>query len=80
LSSSKSIAQQEQQTKATYLMLIRFTKKGAKNIKDTCKRAANFKADGRSVGLDVNAQRWCLVRNAGFTWTGSIVSYPHGRN
>jgi uncharacterized protein with GYD domain len=60
------VAKKEEQTMATYLTLIKFTGKGAKNIKDTCKRAANFKAEGKSLGIDVKAQHWCLGSFDGF--------------
>lgn len=45
---------------ATYVTLIKFTEKGVNNIKDTCKRAADFKASARKLGLEVKGQYWCL--------------------
>jgi uncharacterized protein with GYD domain len=45
---------------ATYVTLIKFTEQGAKHIKDTCKRAADFKASGKKLGIEVKEQYWCL--------------------
>lgn len=45
---------------ATYVTLIKFTEKGAKNIKDTCKRAADFKAHAKKLGIEIKEQLWCL--------------------
>jgi uncharacterized protein with GYD domain len=45
---------------ATYVTLIKFTEQGAKNIKDTCKRAADFKASAKKLGIEVKEQYWCL--------------------
>jgi uncharacterized protein with GYD domain len=45
---------------ATYVTLIKFTEKGAKDIKDTCKRAAEFKASAKKLGIEVKEQYWCL--------------------
>jgi len=45
---------------ATYLTLIKFTEKGVKEIKDTCKRAADFKASAKKLGVEVKEQYWCL--------------------
>jgi uncharacterized protein with GYD domain len=45
---------------ATYVTLIKFTEKGLKNVKDTCKRAADFKASAKKLGLEVKEQLWCM--------------------
>jgi uncharacterized protein with GYD domain len=45
---------------ATYVTLIKFTEKGTKNIKDTCKRAADFKASTKKLGIEVKEQLWCM--------------------
>ena len=45
---------------ATYVTLIKFTEKGVKGVKDTCKRAADFKANAKKLGVEVKEQYWCL--------------------
>jgi uncharacterized protein with GYD domain len=45
---------------ATYVTLIKFTERGAKNIKDTCNRAAEFKGGAKKLGIEVKAQHWCM--------------------
>lgn len=45
---------------ATYVTLIKFTEHGAKNIKDTCKRATDFKASAKKLGVEVKETYWCL--------------------
>lgn len=45
---------------ATYVTLIKFTEQGVKNIKDTCKRAADFKASAKKLGIEVKEQYWCM--------------------
>jgi uncharacterized protein with GYD domain len=45
---------------ATYLTLVKFTERGAKDVKDTCKRAADFKANAKKLGVDIKEQYWCL--------------------
>jgi uncharacterized protein with GYD domain len=45
---------------ATYVTLINFTERGAKDIKDTCKRAADFKSHAKKHGIEVKEQLWCL--------------------
>ena len=45
---------------ATYVTLIKFTEKGIKDIKDTCKRAANFKTAAKKMGIEVREQYWCV--------------------
>jgi uncharacterized protein with GYD domain len=44
----------------TYVTLIKFTEKGVQASKDTCKRAADFKASARKLGIVINEQYWCL--------------------
>ena len=51
---------------ATYLTLIKFTERGAKDIKDTCKRAAEFKAHAKKHGIEVKEQYWCMGAYDGF--------------
>jgi uncharacterized protein with GYD domain len=45
---------------ATYVALLKFTEGGVKKIKDSCKRAADFKAKAKKHGLEVREQLWCL--------------------
>ncbi len=45
---------------ATYVTLIKFTEQGVKKIKDTCKRAADFKTSAKKLGLEVKEAYWCL--------------------
>lgn len=45
---------------ATYLTLIKFTERGVKDIKDTCKRAADFKSHAKKHGIEVREQYWCM--------------------
>jgi uncharacterized protein with GYD domain len=45
---------------ATYVTLINFTEPGAKDIKDTGKRAAEFKAHAKKHGVEVKEQLWCM--------------------
>jgi uncharacterized protein with GYD domain len=45
---------------ATYVTLIKFTEQGAKKFKDTGKRAAEFKASAKKLGIEVKEQYWCL--------------------
>jgi uncharacterized protein with GYD domain len=52
---------------ATYVTLIKFTEKGAKACKDTCKRAADFKASAKKLGIEVREQYWCMGRYDGVT-------------
>jgi len=53
---------------ATYVTLIKFTEQGAKSSKDTCKRAAEFKANVRKLGVEVKEQYWCMG-----TYDGVII-------
>jgi uncharacterized protein with GYD domain len=45
---------------ATYVTLVKFTEKGVKDIKDTCKRAAAFKTTAKKLGIEVKEQYWCV--------------------
>jgi uncharacterized protein with GYD domain len=45
---------------ATYVSLLKFTEKGAKSIKDSGKRAAEFKTAAKKLGLEIKEQYWCL--------------------
>src|SRR5438552_11318698 len=47
-------------TMATYLTLINFTEQGVKNIKDTCKRAVDFKASVKKLSVEVKEVYWCM--------------------
>ena len=45
---------------ATYLSLIRFTEQGAKNIRDTRKRATAFRDAAKQAGVTVRDVYWTL--------------------
>jgi uncharacterized protein with GYD domain len=45
---------------ATYVTLLKFTEQGVKNFKDTTKRAADFKANAKKLGIEVKEQYWCM--------------------
>jgi uncharacterized protein with GYD domain len=45
---------------ATYVALIRFTEQGAKNVRDTRKRAAAFREAAQAAGVTVREQYWTL--------------------
>jgi uncharacterized protein with GYD domain len=45
---------------ATFLSLIKFTERGDKNIKDSCKRAAEFKTHAKKHGIEVKDQYWSM--------------------
>jgi uncharacterized protein with GYD domain len=45
---------------ATYVSLLKFTEQGVTKVKDTCKRAAEFKASARKLGVEVKEQYWCM--------------------
>lgn len=51
---------------ASYVTLIKFTEKGAKHIKDTCKRAADFRSQSKKLGIEVKEQLWCMGKWDGF--------------
>ncbi len=50
---------------ATYVALIKFTEDGVKHIKDTCKRASEFKAHAWKHGIEVVQQYWCVGKYDG---------------
>lgn len=52
-------------TMATFISTIRFTDKGIKDIKATCKRAEAFKATGAKMGVEVKNVFWTLGRYDG---------------
>jgi uncharacterized protein with GYD domain len=45
---------------ATYVSLLKLTEQGVKKAKDTCKRAADFKANAKKLGIEVKEQYWCM--------------------
>ena len=45
---------------AKYVTLIRFTEHGAKDIQDTCKRAADFKVKAQKAGVTVRDMYWTV--------------------
>jgi uncharacterized protein with GYD domain len=45
---------------ATYVTLLKFTEGGVKDIRDTCKRATEFKAHAKKHGIEVKEQYWCM--------------------
>jgi uncharacterized protein with GYD domain len=46
---------------ATYVTLIKFTEKGVKSIKDSCKRAEEFKSHAKKHNVEVVAEQlWCM--------------------
>jgi uncharacterized protein with GYD domain len=45
---------------ATYVSLIKFTEQGIKKFKDTTKRAADFKASAKKLGVEIKDQYWCM--------------------
>jgi len=47
---------------ATYVSLLKLTEKGVKSVKDTCKRAADFKASAKKLNIEVKEQYWCMGR------------------
>ena len=47
---------------ATFITTIKFTEKGITAIKDTCKRAAAFKAAAKKMGVKVSNIYWTLGR------------------
>ena len=50
---------------ATYVTLLNFTEQGVSKIKDTCKRAANFAATAKKMGVDVKDIFWTLGAHDG---------------
>jgi uncharacterized protein with GYD domain len=45
---------------ASYVTLIKYTERGIKDIKDTCKRASEFKSHAKKHGIEVKDQYWCM--------------------
>jgi uncharacterized protein with GYD domain len=45
---------------ARYVTLITFTERGVADIKDSGKRADEFKSHAKKHGIDVKEQLWCL--------------------
>jgi uncharacterized protein with GYD domain len=45
---------------ATFITTIQFTEQGIKAVRDTCTRAAAFKAAARKLGVKVTASYWVL--------------------
>jgi uncharacterized protein with GYD domain len=45
---------------ATYVTLVKFTERGVKDIKDTSKRAGEFKTHAKKHGIEVKEQYWCM--------------------
>jgi uncharacterized protein with GYD domain len=75
--------EKEEAAMATYVTLIKFTEKGVKDIKDTCKRAAEFKSHAKKHGIEVKEQYWCMGAYDGLiifdapddeTATGAVLS------
>jgi uncharacterized protein with GYD domain len=50
---------------ATYVSLIKLTEKGVRECKNTCGRAADFKASAKKLGIEVKETYWCLGRYDG---------------
>ena len=45
---------------ATFITTLHFTEQGIKAVRDTCDRAAAFKAAARKMGVKVAGQYWTL--------------------
>jgi uncharacterized protein with GYD domain len=45
---------------ATFVTLIKLTERGVKNCKDTCKRAADFKASAKKLGIEIKETYWSM--------------------
>jgi uncharacterized protein with GYD domain len=45
---------------ATYVTLLKFTERGAKDIRDSCKRAAELQSHAKKHGIQVKEQFWCM--------------------
>ncbi len=50
---------------ATYIVLVSFTEKGAKAVKDTVKRADAFRKLGKKAGVTVKDLYWTLGAHDG---------------
>ena len=45
---------------ATFITTVQFTEQGVKAVRDTCDRAAAFRAAARKMGVKVTGQYWTL--------------------
>ena len=45
---------------ATFITTLHFTEQGVKAVRDTCDRAASFKATARKMGVKVTGLYWTL--------------------
>ena len=45
---------------ATFITTLHFTEQGVKAVRDTCERAAAFKAAAKKLGVKVTGQYWTL--------------------
>ena|SRR5438094_746827 len=45
---------------ATFLTTMQFTEQGIKAVRDTCERAAAFKAAAKKMGVKVSGMYWTL--------------------
>jgi uncharacterized protein with GYD domain len=45
---------------ATFITTLHFTEQGIKAVRDTCERAATFKAAAEKLGVKVTGQYWTL--------------------
>jgi uncharacterized protein with GYD domain len=45
---------------ATYITTMQFTEQGIKAVRDTCERAAAFKATAKKMGVKVSGIYWML--------------------
>src|SRR5215471_6996779 len=45
---------------ATFITTLHFTEQGIKAVRDTCERAAAFKAMAKKMGVKVTGQYWAL--------------------
>jgi uncharacterized protein with GYD domain len=45
---------------ATYVTLLKFTERGVKDVKDSCKRAAELRNHAKKHGIEVKEQLWCI--------------------
>jgi uncharacterized protein with GYD domain len=50
---------------ATYVALIKLTEQGIEEIKDTCRRAEEFKTHAKKHGIELKEQYWCLGKYDG---------------
>ena len=45
---------------ATFITTMHFTEQGIKAVRDTCDRAAGFKATAKKMGVEVTEVYWTL--------------------